>query len=82
MLVDTRTIGSYLSFSVACLIVGLIRLEGVLISVFMLIAISMVVSLRELRRLVIIFAAVSIILGGRYFIWCWGYFSYPLPNPF
>lgn len=80
--VDKRTIRRYLSFSVACLIVGLIRPEGVLISAFMLIAISVEVSFREFRRLVTIFAAVFVFLGGTYFIWRWDYFGYPLPNPF
>jgi arabinofuranosyltransferase len=79
---DSRTMGSYLVFSLACLIVGLIRPEGVLISVFMLIAISMLVPFRESRQLVIIFGAVFIVLGGSYFVWRWGYFGYPLPNPF
>ncbi len=77
-----RTNSSYFSFSLACLIVGLIRPEGVLMSVFMLIAVSMSLPLKELRRLVSIFAAVFIVMGGIYFAWRWSYFGYPLPNPY
>ncbi len=79
---NKRTSGGYFSFSFACLIVGLIRPEGVLISVFMLISISMTLPSKELRRLVIVFATVFIVLGGIYFAWRWSYFGYPLPNPY
>ena len=77
-----RTIRVYLSFSVACLTVGLIRPEGVLISVFILAAVGLVIPLREFWRLTIVFGAIFLVLGGTYFIWRWSYFGYPLPNPF
>ncbi len=79
---DKRTNGGYFSFSLACLIVGLIRPEGVLMSGFMLIGICITLPVKEWRRLVIVFGAVFIVLGGIYFAWRWSYFGYPLPNPY
>ncbi len=82
ILLDERTIYGYLSFSLACLIVGLIRPEGVLLSVFMLIAIGVIVPFKNFRHLLIVFGTIFIVLGGTYFVWRWNYFGYPLPNPF
>lgn len=77
-----RNTCAYLSFSLACLMVGLIRPEGVLISVFMLTAIGVLIPLEDFRRLAVSFGAVFLVLGGTYFIWRWNYFGHPLPNPF
>ncbi len=76
------TNGGCLSFSLVCLIVGLIRPEGVLMSVFMLIAIGVMLPFKDACRLAMIFTAVFIVLGGIYFAWRWNYFGYPLPNPY
>ncbi len=72
----------YLTFSLVCLTVGLIRPEGVLISLFMLIAVGVVVPRREFWRLALIFGTTFVVLGGTYFLWRWNYFGHPLPNPF
>jgi hypothetical protein len=77
-----RSIYDYLAFSLTCLIAGLIRPEGVLICLFMLVAIGLIVSFKELCRLGVVYAAVFFALGGAYFAWRWQYFGYPLPNPF
>jgi hypothetical protein len=69
-------------FSLAGLTASLIRPEGVLISAFMLIAVAVMVPLSEFRRLVKVYVAVFLLIGGTYFAWRWRYFGYPLPNPF
>jgi arabinofuranosyltransferase len=71
-----------LAFSFACLVCGLIRPEGVLIGIFMLVAVGIIMTARDFGRLVAIFGAVFLILGGAYFAWHWAYFGHPLPNPF
>jgi arabinofuranosyltransferase len=79
---DGRTISGCFLFALSCLAVGLIRPEGVLISFFMLAAVSLMVPLRELRRITIVFGAIFLVFGGAYVVWRWHYFGYPLPNPF
>lgn len=71
----------YIYFSLACLIVCLIRPEGVLISIFMLIATG-IIPFKKFRLVVFVFGTIFIIFGGMYFIWHWNYFGFPLPNPF
>jgi arabinofuranosyltransferase len=75
------SVRDYIYFSLICLVVGLIRPEGVLISIFMLIAIG-IIPLAEFRRTAFVFGAVFVILGGAFFVWHWSYFGHPLPNPF
>jgi hypothetical protein len=82
ILSDDRSISGYLAFSVACLLAGLIRPEGVLISVLMLAGIGVIIPLKDLRRLAVVFGCIFLVFGGAYFIWRWNYFGYPLPNPF
>ncbi len=77
-----RAIIDYIIFSLVCLTVGLIRPEGVLISVFMVVGIGVAVPFRDFFRLSTVFGAVFLVLGGSYFLWRWYYFGYPLPNPF
>jgi arabinofuranosyltransferase len=69
-------------FSIASLIAGLVRPEGVLVSLMMLAGIGVVIPRRRFIRLIVVFAAVFLALGGAYFIWRWSYFGYPLPNPY
>ncbi|HVO76326.1 MAG TPA: hypothetical protein VMT35_20060 [Ignavibacteriaceae bacterium] len=82
LLPQSRNVSAYISFSAACLAASLIRPEGVLISVFILGAVSILIPRSELRRLISVFASVFLLLGGLYFFWHWSYFGYPLPNPF
>ena len=77
-----RSSRGYLFFSLACLVVGLIRPEGVLIGVLILISLGVLIPLKEYRKLAIVFGAVFLTLGGTYFLWRWSYFGHPLPNPF
>lgn len=70
-----------IAFSLLGLTLGLIRPEGNLIALFMLLA--TLYGAREGRlRAVLAFAVVFGLLGGSYFLWRWHYFGYPLPNPF
>lgn len=79
---EARTVIGYYLFSLACLAVGLVRPEGVLVSVFMLTALTLTIPFRDSRQLVLIFGGVFLVLGGAYFLWRWRYFGHPLPNPF
>jgi len=74
--------GRALFFAVSCLLMGLIRPEGVLIAGFMLAGIIAKIGWKKAARLIAIFAGVFLLLGGAYFLWRWNYFGYPLPNPF
>ncbi len=69
-------------FSVTALLTGLIRPEGVILGVLMLVAVLIVKGWRASRRIFVIFGAIFLLLGGAYFVWHWQYFGYPLPNPF
>lgn len=73
---------SLLGFSICCLIAGLIRPEGVLISCMMLAALLVISPVAQSKRAVLVFGAVFLLIGGMYFIWRWQYFGHPLPNPF
>jgi arabinofuranosyltransferase len=70
------------AFALSGLVTGLIRPEGVILAGLMLIAIIVMRGWRSSQRLILVFAAVFLILGGAYFVWRWQYFGYPLPNPF
>lgn len=82
MFAETPRIGDFLYFSVACLAVGLIRPEGVLMSGFMLIAVGWLLPVKRLAMLLMYFTSIFLLLGGAYFVWHWSYFGYPFPNPF
>ncbi len=71
-----------LLFALSGLITGLIRPEGVILAALMLAAILVRNGWRDSARTIYIFVAVFLVLGGVYFLWHWGYFGYPLPNPF
>jgi arabinofuranosyltransferase len=70
------------AFALSSLITGLVRPEGVIASVLMLLAIIFLKGVRASRIIIADFVAVFLALGGAYFVWHWAYFGYPLPNPF
>jgi len=69
-------------FALSSLVTGLIRPEGVLISLFILAGLGSVLPAQRSRAVVSRFLVVFLPLGGAYFAWRWQYFGYPLPNPF
>ncbi len=71
-----------LAFAVSGLLTGLVRPEGVILAVSMLIAVVLLKSWRASLATIRIFITVFLLLGGVYFLWHWSYFGYPLPNPF
>ena len=77
-----RVARAALVFSLAGLVAGLARPEGVFFAVFCL---GAVVHARrgEAARLILgRFLGVFLTLGLAYFLWRFWYFGYPLPNPF
>jgi len=70
------------AFALSGLVTGLIRPEGVILAVLMLIAAILTRGLRASFGIIAVFAGVFLVLGGAYFAWHWNYFGYPLPNPF
>ena len=74
------------------LLAGLTRPEGVIIALFLLIAIMYLIWMPRVRAfgpgfagclpLLTAFALIFGVLGGAYFAWHWHTFGYPLPNPF
>ncbi len=71
-----------LFFSLSCLLMGLIRPEGVLIAGFMLMAVMFKLGWKASTRVLQVFTGLFLFLGGAYFLWHWSYFGHPLPNPF
>ena len=71
-----------LLFAASALTTGLIRPEGVILAVLMLIAVTVMKGWRASTKTIVVFLAVFLILGGAYFVWRWSYFGYPLPNPY
>jgi len=82
MFAKTRTLNYYIFFSAAALVTGLIRPEGVFISIFILMAVCVMIPLRDSIRLVIAFGSFFLLFGGIYFVWRWHYFGYPFPNAY
>lgn len=74
--------GLVLAFALGGLVTGLIRPEGVILAVLMLVAILVMRGLKKSVSIIVTFGAVFLLLGGAYFLWRWNYFGYPLPNPF
>jgi hypothetical protein len=64
------------------LISGLVRPEGVLVSLMLAGAAAYLAGRGRTMPLVVSFACVYAVFGGAYFVWRWHYFGYPLPNPF
>jgi arabinofuranosyltransferase len=73
---------SSIYFSLCGLIAGLVRPEGVFLSIFFLLAIIYIKGFRKSVPIILNFIGVFAILGGIFFIWRWHYFGYPLPNPY
>jgi len=71
-----------LLFAFAGLITGLIRPEGVILAVLMLLAIAYLNGLKQTYITISYFIGVFVFAGGLYFLWRWQYFGSPLPNPF
>lgn len=71
-----------LTFALSGLVTGLIRPEGVILAVLMLVAVLVMRGLKNSVSIIVTFGAVFLLLGGAYFLWRWDYFGYPLPNPF
>lgn len=71
-----------LGFGFFSLITGLIRPEGVILTLLIVIALFFLKGWRRALPLAIVWAVFVIGLGGVYFLWRWHYFGYPLPNPF
>jgi hypothetical protein len=70
------------AFALSGLVTGLIRPEGAILAVLMLLAVILLRGPRKSASIIAIFAGVFLVLGGAYFAWHWSYFGYPLPNPF
>lgn len=79
---EDRVIGWSILFACSSLLMGLARPEGVILAVFMLVAVVSMKGIRKSREPIVIFLATFALLGGLYFLWRWHYFGYPLPNPF
>ncbi|WKZ34476.1 MAG: hypothetical protein QY332_12720 [Anaerolineales bacterium] len=71
-----------LAFALSGLVTGLIRPEGVILAVLMLLAVIVMRGFKNSILIIVVFGAVFLTLGGAYFLWRWDYFGYPLPNPF
>lgn len=92
--VEGSPFGLSLAFALCGLVTGLIRPEGVILAVLILLAVIIMrmadgrlsfwerARVRGIFSIIAIFVAVFLFLGGAYFLWRWNYFSYPLPNPF
>jgi len=78
---DSRRLWS-VAFAFSCLTLGLIRPEGVFLSLFILAATVYTKGMRKSKTLIIDYVIVFAVLGGLFFLWRWSYFGYPLPNTF
>ncbi|MEM6344925.1 MAG: hypothetical protein AAF927_13625 [Bacteroidota bacterium] len=72
----------YWWFSISCLLMGLARPEGVILSVLMLITIITTQEKEQIIASLTSYVYVFGSLGVGYFILRWYYFGYPLPNPY
>ena len=77
----TDQLSSFL-FAFSGLILGLIRPEGVILAVLILISIGIYLGWRKSFVSFMWFTGIFLLLGGAYFVWRYSYFGYPLPNPF
>jgi hypothetical protein len=71
-----------LAFALSGLVTGLIRPEGVILALLMLLAVVVMRGFKNSISIITTFGIVFLFLGGAYFLWRWNYFGYPLPNPF
>jgi hypothetical protein len=56
-------------FALTCLLMGLTRPEGVLIAGFMLLAVIYRLGWKSAGRMILVFAIIFLLVGGRYFLW-------------
>lgn len=70
------------AFALAGLTMGLIRPEGVFLTLFLVVAVACRRGRIGARPMVLWTVGVFAVLGGAYFAWRWHYFGHPLPNPF
>ncbi len=71
-----------LGFGLFSLITGLVRPEGVILTLLMVVAALILRGWRGAVALVLAWVIFVVGLGAIYFLWRWHYFGYPLPNPF
>ncbi|GMV99409.1 MAG: hypothetical protein AMXMBFR84_05480 [Candidatus Hydrogenedentota bacterium] len=71
-----------IGFAFASLLMGLVRPEGVLLSLLMLAAVVTAVGWKRSRPAMLWYAGLFGTIGLAYFLWRWNYFGHPLPNPF
>ncbi len=69
-------------YAFSCLILGLIRPEGIFLGAFITISLILSMDPGRARHLVARYLIVMLVFGGAYFVWHWSYFGYPLPNPY
>ena len=70
-----------IKFSVFALLTGLTRPDGVLLALFMCVA--LIYALRgSAKQILLVTMGVFLVFGGAYFLWRFHYFGYLLPNPF
>ncbi|MER2599699.1 MAG: hypothetical protein ABTQ73_09275 [Caldilineales bacterium] len=69
-------------FAACGLLAGLMRPEGVLLTLLMLASIGLFYGWRTLHRPLLAVLLVFGLLGGAFFVWRWSYFGHPLPTPF
>jgi arabinofuranosyltransferase len=67
---------------VSGLLLGLTRPEGVLLVLFLAVAVVVRLGARAAGAALLHGAILFVAIGGAYFAWRWWYFGHPLPNPF
>jgi arabinofuranosyltransferase len=77
-----RSRSASMAFALSCLVMSLIRPEGVLLAGFMLGSIVYIRGLKGSGQTLAYFVGVFCVLGSLYFFWRWAYFGSPLPNPY
>jgi hypothetical protein len=78
----SASLGRSLAFASSGLVMGLIRPEGALLAILMLLAVIYLRGLSRSRLALLCFVGTFALAGGAYFLWRWHYFGYPLPNPY
>jgi hypothetical protein len=78
---DGQTLQRAIGFACFALLTGLTRPDGVLLAIFMCVA--LLYALRSsAKQILLVTFAVFLVLGGTYFLWRLHYFGHLLPNPF
>jgi arabinofuranosyltransferase len=82
IIVSGETRNKSLMFAISSFVTALIRPEGVILTVLMLISILYVNGIKKSRFSIYFYIGIFLFLGGLYFFWRWHYFGFPLPNTF